>query len=119
MSQKIYLDDCADANILIRLLEAAGHQVVTPRQTGIVGKDDEVHLRYATDNGLILLTKNPADFGELHKKDPTHNGILLVYQDNDSGRDMGHAHIVQAIANMEAAGVVFAGACLVVNAWRY
>jgi hypothetical protein len=32
---------------------------------------------------------------------------------------MSHADIVRAIANLERAGVAFAGSCIVLNAWRY
>lgn len=119
LSQKIYLDDCAYAKELVRLLEAASHQVTTPRQAGTTGMDDDVHFRYAADHSLILVTKNPDDFLELHQQNTQHSGILLVYQDNNPDRDMSHAEIVQAIANLEQAGVVFAGFCHVLNAWRY
>jgi predicted nuclease of predicted toxin-antitoxin system len=119
LSQKIYLDDCADAKELVRLLEAAGYQVTTPKQAGMTGRKDEAHFRYAADNGLILLTKNPDDFLELHQTNPQHAGIFLVYQDNDPDRDMTHAEIVRSIANLEQAGIAFAAACHVLNAWRY
>jgi hypothetical protein len=119
LSQKIYLDDCACAKGLITLLEAAGHQVVTPTVAGLAGADDEFHARYAKDNGLVLLTKNPGDFLELHKQDANHPGMLVVYQDNDPNRDMSYADIVRAIANLEAAAVTLAGSFHVLNAWRY
>jgi Domain of unknown function (DUF5615) len=119
LSQKIYLDDCAYDKELVRLLEVASHQVTTPRQAGTTGRDDDVHYRFAADNGLILLTKNPDDFLELHDRDSKHAGILLVYQDNDPDRDMSNAEIVRGIANLEQAGVGFAGTCHVLNAWRY
>ena len=119
MSQKIYLDDCAYAKELVRLLEAAGHQVTSPRLAGTTGREDEVHFRYASDNSLVLLTKNPDDFLDMHQKDAHHAGILLIYQDNDPDRDMGHAEIVRTIGNLEEAGVTFPGSCHVLNAWRY
>jgi predicted nuclease of predicted toxin-antitoxin system len=119
LSQKIYLDDCAYAKELDRLLETAGHQVITPRQEGTTGKNDEVHFRYASENSLILVTKNPDDFLELHHKNSQLAGILLIFQDNDPDRDMSQADIVRAIANLEQAGVLFAGSCHVLNAWRY
>jgi len=119
LSQKIYLDDCAYAKELVRLLEAASHQVTTPQQAGTTGREDEVHFRYAAANSLILLTRNPDDFLELHQKDSQHAGILLVYPDNDPDRDMSHAEIVRAIANLEQAGIAFVGSCHVLNAWRY
>ena len=101
------------------MLEAAGHQVTTPKQAGTTGMDDEVHFRFAKEHGLMVLTKNPDDFLELHHKDSQHAGILLVYQDNDPERDMSQADIVRAIANLEQAGVSFAASCHVLNAWRY
>ncbi len=115
----MYLDDCAYAKDLVRLLEAANHHVSTPHHAGTTGREDEVHFRYAADNSLVLLTKNPDDFLELHQKDPHHAGIFLVYQDNDPDRDMNHAEIVRAIANLEQAGVALVDSCHVLNAWRY
>jgi hypothetical protein len=88
----------------VRLLEAAGHQVTTPTQAGIAGLDDEIHFRFAAEHGYVLLTKNPDDFQELHAKDSQHAGVLLIYQDNNPDRDMSHADIVKAIANLEQAG---------------
>jgi predicted nuclease of predicted toxin-antitoxin system len=119
LSQKIYLDDCAYAKDLVRLLEAAGHQVTTPAMAGTLGREDEIHFRYAIANDMILLTKNPDDFQHLHQNDSRHSGFLLVYQDNDPNRDMSHAEIVRAIGNLEQAGIVFVASCHVLNAWRY
>ena len=117
--QKIYLDDCAYDKELVRYLEKAGHHVVVPAQVGITGQADEVHFRYATDHGLVLLTKNPDDFLELHAKAPDHAGLLVIYQDNDPDRDMTREEIVRAIGNLEKAGVGFFGNVYVLNAWRY
>jgi hypothetical protein len=117
LSQKIYLDDCAYDKELVQRLEAAGHQVVTPAQAGITGQPDEVHFRHAAEHGLVSLTKNPDDFLELHGKNASHAGLLVIYQDNDPDRDMNNAEIVRAIGNLEAAGATFSG--MVLNAWRY
>jgi hypothetical protein len=119
LSQKIYLDDCAYHKELVRCLEQAGHQVVTPAQAQIIGRADEVHFRYAADHGLVLLTKNPDDFLELHDKDSKHAGILVVYQDNDPDRGMSHSDVGRAIANLENAGVTLPSTVQVLNAWRY
>jgi hypothetical protein len=119
LSQKIYLDDCAYDKDLVRQLNQAGHQVVTPAQAKTTGQADDVHFRYAADHGLVLLTKNADDFLELHDKDSKHAGILVVYQDNDPERDMNQADIVRAIANLVTAGVTFPSAVHVLNAWRY
>jgi hypothetical protein len=68
---------------------------------------------------LVLFTKNPKDFEQLHREGHTHAGIFAVYQDNDSTRDVSHADVVRAIANLEAAGVPIAGQFHVLNQWRY
>jgi hypothetical protein len=119
LSQKIYLDDCAYDKELVRQLEQAGHQVVTPAGAGTTGQADDVHFTYAASHDLLLLTRNPDDFLELHDKNPIHAGILLIYQDNDPDRDMAYAEIVRAIANLITAGMARRGAVQVLNAWRY
>lgn len=119
MSLKIYVDDCANARQLVVLLRAAGHQVVVPADVGLSGQDDVKHLAYATANRLTLLTKDPDDFYELHQSSDQHAGILGIYQDNDASRDMTHADIVKAIANLVAAGMPVANNFHTLNAWRY
>jgi hypothetical protein len=87
------------------------------------GEDDDVHFRYAADNGLTLITKNPADFKALHDSDPLHFGILAIYQDNDPSRDMSNAEIVKAITNLETAvrnsASPIHGQFYRLNDWRY
>ncbi len=119
MSQRIYVDDCANATELVVLLRAAGHHVVIPADVGLTGRADAVHLQYAGSNSLVLLTKDPEDFKDLHEAGTQHAGIFGVYQDNDVSRDMSYAEIVKAIANLESAGVTIPGEFHVLNAWRY
>ena len=118
MSLGIYLDDCAYDKTLVRLLRQGGYEVVTPFDAGIAGQPDTVHFAYATHRGLILLTKNPRDFEELHTRYPEHPGIFAVYQDNDPTKDMSIVDIVQAIHNLIAANVPLAGQFTPLNAWR-
>jgi hypothetical protein len=119
LSLNIYLDDCAYAKALVRLLQAASHRVVTPIEAGTSGKADEEHLRFAAAQGLVLLTKNPYDFAQLHEASSEHAGILVIYQDNDPNRDMTYAEVVRAINNLERAGIALARSFQVLNAWRY
>lgn len=119
MSLRIYLDDCAYDKALVRLLRQVDWEVVTPFDAGLNGQPDEVHLSYATSQGLILLTKNPRDFEELHTRFPQHAGILSVYQDNDPTKDMNVAAIVRAMQNLIAADMPIAGQFIPLNAWRY
>jgi predicted nuclease of predicted toxin-antitoxin system len=118
LSLNIYLDDCAYAKTLVQLLRTAGHRVVTPVEAGTSGKADEIHLQFAASQGLVLLTKNPDDFAQLHETLPEHAGILVIYQDNDPNRDMAYADIVRAIGNLERAGITLSKSLQVLNAWR-
>jgi uncharacterized protein DUF5615 len=83
MPLSLYLDDCADDDILATLLHRAGHQVHTSRSAGTSGVSDDDHLAYAARQGHILLTKDPDDFLDLHRQwratNRDHSGILLVY----------------------------------------
>ena len=99
-------------------LRSVGHRVITPIEAGTSGKADEVHFLYAASQGLVLLTKNPDDFVQLHETTPEHAGILVIYQDNNPDRDMTYADIVRAIGNVEKAGIPLAKSLHVLNAWR-
>ncbi len=103
MALRLYLDDCANSDLLADLLRQSGHTVVRPADAGLEGEDDAVHFAHAATNGLCIITKNPADFLDLHEANQQHSGILAVYQDNDRVRDMSDAEIVKAIANLELA----------------
>src|SRR5207302_554368 len=123
VSLGVYLDDCANSNLLADLLRLAGHRAVRPADFGLDGADDDVHLAFAAKDGFAIITKNPADFENLHDFDPNHAGILAVYRDNDPARDMSDAEIVNAISNLEAAtqtgGEPIQGRFHSLNDWRY
>jgi hypothetical protein len=117
----LYIDDCANSDLLAHLLRRAGHTVVRPGDVGNSGVDDDVHFAYAAAQGLVLVTKDPDDFQLLHQQNPNHQGIFGIYQDNDPNRDMTPADIVAAIARLEAAiaqGYPLAGEFHNLNAWR-
>jgi hypothetical protein len=119
----LYLDDCSNSKRLAELLKQAGHRVVRPTDDGVElrGEADHTHFRYAAENDLTIITKNPKDFETLHNSDPLHSGILAVYQDNDA-RDMSNVEIVKAISNLEQAaqsgGDPIHGMFHNLNAWR-
>ena len=119
---EFYLDDCADSDRLIRLLQRAGHQVRTPRGENLVGVDDPVHPAYAAAHGCALITKNPKDFRLLHHewqaRGQSHSGILLICEDNIRGKDPEPADIVRAIGNLVASGVPILNELHVLNHWR-
>lgn len=115
---EIYLDDCAYSKRLKRQLEAAGHQVHTPFDAGLPGQPDDVHLRYAAEHGLALLTYNADDFLNLHERYPDHAGVLVVYRDADMTKNMSYADIVRAIENLTASGMPIEGQPHVLNHWQ-
>lgn len=119
MSLKIYLDDCVYSKNLVRLLTEAGHEVTTPVLAGTLGQHDVVHFHYAIAHEMILLTKNPSDFLELHQKNSDHYGIIAIYQDNDVAKDMTNTEIVSAIDNMVKAKIAIKESFHILNAWRY
>jgi hypothetical protein len=76
-------------------------------------------LGYARQQNRILLTRNCDDFLALHQNDPTHPGILTVYQDAELAKNMSYQAIVQAIHNLERAELVLANQFIVLNQWNF
>ncbi len=118
MTLCLYLDDSVDSGEYRLRLAAAGHEVVSPRDVGMVGKDDRLHLEYAARHGLALLTYDADDFEELHLAGEQHSGVLVVYFDNNRRRDMRPSEVVRAIEWLEASGLPIAGELHVLNHWR-
>src|SRR5437660_12880405 len=98
MSLTVYLDDCSDDNLLIARIKQAGHEVMLPRSIGTVGIDDCDHLEYDARHRLVLLTHNPRDVIDLHEPWQAHgrkdSGILSVYRDHNTEKDMTNADVV-------------------------
>jgi predicted nuclease of predicted toxin-antitoxin system len=119
---RLYLDDDIAWLLLARLLGKAGHDVKSPKDQGMSGAPDPVHLTRAIADGRVLLTKNHDDFWILHnlikQAQGSHPGILVVRQDNDPTRDMTAKGIVSAIRKLEGAGVPTVGEFIILNRWR-
>ena len=49
---RLYLDDDSASPLLAKLLTQSGYDVELPRDAGLVGEDDPVHLTY--DQFIIL-----------------------------------------------------------------
>ena|SRR5579871_6181016 len=118
----LYLDDCADSNLLVDLLRQAGHRVYTPRTEATRGVDDPEHLAYAAARGYTLITKNRGDFSQLHQEwqvsGRPHAGILLVCEDNIRGKDMEPGDIVRAIGKLLASCLPVFNELHTLNHWR-
>jgi hypothetical protein len=119
---RLYLDDDSADPVLAQLLRATGHDVEAPRDVGLSGEPDPVHMTHAIGATRVFLTKNYRDFEYLHNlivvAQGHHPGILVVRQDNDPKRDMTPRGIVHALAKLEAARVPIADGYHVLNHWR-
>lgn len=118
----LYLDDDSVATLLVRLLRNAGHDVRLPRDIGMGGAEDPVHLTYAIREARVLLTGNCHDFEDLHdlvlQAQGHHPGILVVRRENNPRRDLSPRGVVHAMANLLAATVPIADQFIVLNHWR-
>src|SRR5438128_1988607 len=105
----LYLDDDIASALLTNLLRQAGHDVRTPRNVGLAGADDAVHLTRSIAEDRILLTRNYDDFQILHnlilQARGHHPGILIVRRDHSGKRNMTPHAIIRALRNLEAAGL--------------
>lgn len=120
LSLRLYLDDCAYSKYLRHILtgEPYYHYVGIPADANLLGADDDAHFAYARTHDLIVVTKNPDDFQELHRQHPHHPGVFAIYQDNDP-RDMSEDEVAHAIQNLVDAAVPIADEFHTLNNWRY
>ncbi|MGK7894665.1 MAG: DUF5615 family PIN-like protein [Xenococcus sp. (in: cyanobacteria)] len=119
MSLKLFIDEDTQDKLLVRLLRNAGHDVLTVNEVGLMGQNDPTILDFARVNSRLLLTYNCDDFEELHKINQLHSGILAIYRDADSSKDMSFKTIIKAIANLEAANIPLAKQFISLNQWNY
>jgi len=84
---QLYLDDDSVDSILIRMLIAAGHDLLTPAAAGIDWTEDPIHLMRSILMNRSLLTRNYEDFKLLHDLVLLSGGhlpgILIIRKDND------------------------------------
>lgn len=64
---KFYIDDDSADPALARLLRGAGHDARLPKDIGMAGKDDVLHLIRAISEGRVIVTRNYEDFKNLHE----------------------------------------------------
>jgi hypothetical protein len=119
---RIYLDEDLASGLLVKLLQKAGHDVSMPAAAGILGKADAVQLTCAIHERRACMSRNYADFEELHllitEAQGHHFGILIVRRENDPTRDLTPKGIVAALRKMEAAGAPMENEYIVLNRWR-
>jgi len=98
-----------------------GHDVVSTQDLGKDSALDPEVFELAQLHGRVVLTKNTEDYFDLHEKhkDKGHFGVLAIYEHADPDRDMSYKDVVQALANIEGAGVVLANSFQSLNAWNW
>src|SRR5438128_8778863 len=119
---RLYLDDDVVSVLLTQALKKARHDTLLPKDCGMVGKADALHLAYAIGEDRVLISRNYKDFEYLHVLVMAcgghHPGILLVRRDNDPRRNLGPADIVRALAKLQASGAAIADHCQPLNPWK-
>jgi predicted nuclease of predicted toxin-antitoxin system len=119
---RIYLDDDISRGLLATLLRKTGHDTQTPRDAGIPGAHDPVHLTHAIREDRVFLSQNYDDFKLLHDLlmagHGHHAGILIVRKDNNPKRDLSPPGIVRAIRNLLASGFAIPDSYIFLNHYR-
>ena len=117
----LYLDDDSNADLLVKLLQKAGHDVQIPAGAGIAGAEDADHLIHAIRTGRVLLSHNHDDFKRLHVLVETagghHPGVAIVRKDNDR-RDLKPHGIVNCLAKLLATGDPVPDHLTILNQYR-
>ena len=116
---KLLLDEDAQSKLLVRLLRAVGHDVLTSNEAGLTSCSDETIFHRALSEERIVLTRNVNDFKRLHLANSLHAGILAIYQDADETNHMGSADIVRAIMNLSVSNWSLSGEFVSLNHWRF
>jgi putative protein kinase ArgK-like GTPase of G3E family len=116
---RLLLDEDSQGRILVRLLRAAGHDVVTVEEAGLRAQGDPEVFAHAQRERRVVLTRNGRDFQVLHEANPGHGGVLVEHQDRNPAKNMNEADLVRAIGNLEASGWDIAGQFVAINAWSY
>jgi hypothetical protein len=119
---RIHLDEDASSSLLLKLLRAAGHDVTDTVSLGMRGENDPVQFATAIANARVILSYNADDFQELHDlvgaSGGHHPGIIVIYKDNDSARDLSARGIVNAIRKLKQSGAPIENQYITLNQWR-
>ncbi|HET7087636.1 MAG TPA: DUF5615 family PIN-like protein [Anaerolineae bacterium] len=80
---QVYTDEHV-APVLATLLRQRGYVAQSAQEAGMLGRDDEEHLAYATQNNMAILTFNGKDFDRLAREwvavGREHAGIVISPQ---------------------------------------
>ena len=84
MTIRLYVDEDAMDKDLIQALRSRGVEVVTALEVGMIEREDEENLDYATAQERVLYSFNVGDFYRMHiaylAAGKSHAGIILARQ---------------------------------------
>jgi len=120
---RLYIDDDSIDPSLIRLLYRDGHGVQVPADVGLAGSSDQAHLAHGIRDRRAILTRNFADFQDLHDLVVSaargqHCGILVVLFNNNPRNRMSSGDTARAVRNLENAGIAIADSYHELNHWQ-
>jgi predicted nuclease of predicted toxin-antitoxin system len=97
LSLKLLIDEDSQAKKLVKLLLRNGHDVITVNEANLSGQPDEIVFNYAQEQKRLLLTRNYDDFLAIHKANPDHSGIIVIYESDNLLKDMTFKTIVNML----------------------
>lgn len=119
MLWRLLIDEDTQRRQLVSLLKAAGHDAVTVNEAALQAQEDQAVLAHAFQERRVVLTMNCRDFRALHEAGRDHVGIICVYKDRNSSKDMAIIEIIRAIPNLESSGWNITGRFVALNHWNH
>jgi hypothetical protein len=81
---RLYMDEDGLDHALAVALRARGVDVLTALEAGMIERDDDLRLDYATAEGRVLYSYNISDYCRIHARymqvSKEHAGIILAQQ---------------------------------------
>lgn len=119
---RILLDENFSDHRRAGRLRAAGHDVATAGDAGVLSMTDPRVLAWAISEARLVLTMDVEDFSDLHQlilvAGGHHPGILIVRDDGDPRHRMSDPSIIVAIGKLERSVGALADSLHILNHWR-
>jgi predicted nuclease of predicted toxin-antitoxin system len=119
---RVLIDENMGSRRLAARLSAAGHDVVSAVDIGLVSASDARVLTRAIGVGRPVLTRDYTDFTDLHElimaAGGHHPGILVVRFDSDPAHNLTDRAIATALMKLESSGLPVPDQLHVLNQWR-
>lgn len=119
MPLRILVDEDSQAKLLVKKLRLAGLDVISAQDSGLNGQLNPEILAFAIEQNRVVLTRNGADFRELHLRVMIHPGIFIVHGHPDPAKTLSYEAIVISIGNLEASGMPLANETHALESWNY